>query len=219
MSTNDINQFNKKLSCKSSGNTAAGCRSKALSNLCSATSSFIMSITRLVHNALNVSTSNTNIRAYGKHPRRSGADEELLYPKRISQRMFTSSLTMAIPVILGFLWWECYFASFYKLLVVLTSLNFWRRPTNGLRRDLDIFATWSSVVVIFLYGRLYTDFAMGVIHFCIILSALMLYGGGKWAQSRGLHDVDSMFHCSLHVWTAFWYSYLFHEIHVQRGSP
>merc|ERR1712154_552118 len=68
-----------------------------------------------------------------------------LYPKEISRRMLTtgSLILICTPVAL---YWQCYALAFASFVVFVASINYWRKPTRGIRRNIDMVTSVSSVL-------------------------------------------------------------------------
>jgi hypothetical protein len=55
-----------------------------------------------------------------------------------SKFLFYSSFSMLIATIISYIMNDIYITSYF-LIMFLTSINYWRRPEYGLRRNIDLF--------------------------------------------------------------------------------
>eukprot|EP01084_Bolivina_argentea_P052995 97286_1 len=122
-----------------------------------------------------------------------------LYPKRISRRMVATSCIMGLAAFQA-LYWECYVLCMTTILVVLISINFWRKPTKGIRRSIDIFNNCSATLYHMIYALFTIDNETSVQYIILVLSGLIFYSCSKICSKRNLLELDSFFHCSMHLY-------------------
>ena len=122
-----------------------------------------------------------------------------LYPKHISRRMVVTSCLMSLAAIQAYIY-ECYILSICVCLIVGISINFWRKPTRGLRRNIDIVNSISVSSYHMIYAIATVDYDISFYYICLVLSGLVFYGCSKYASSRGLLHLDSLFHCTMHLY-------------------
>lgn len=116
-------------------------------------------------------------------------------PPQYSSRLFRSSFTTCFSVCLAARHelWSC---AAVALLVLLTSLNYWRDPVLGWRRTLDmatvVFAIAHHVYCsAFCAQRIYQ-----VVYLLFILQTAYCYWRARDAPNK---DVSSAWHCGVHV--------------------
>eukprot|EP00483_Globobulimina_turgida_P012270 UN12292 len=122
-----------------------------------------------------------------------------LYPKRISRRMFMTSWLFSAAALQAF-YWECYALSFAIWLVFLMSLNFWRKPTKGTRRNIDILSSCSVALYHMIYALFAIEFDTAVQYCVLVQGGLVLFAFSKMSSKRNLMDLDSFFHCLMHLY-------------------
>eukprot|EP01084_Bolivina_argentea_P052996 97287_1 len=122
-----------------------------------------------------------------------------LFPKRISRRMVVSSSIMSLAAFQA-LYWECYVLCITDMLVVLISVNFWRRPTKGMRRNIDILNSCSVSLYHMIYALFAIDNETSIQYVMLVLFGLVFYSCAKVCSKRNLLELDSFFHCSMHLY-------------------
>ena len=140
-----------------------------------------------------------------------------LYPKRISRRMLMTSFMMAIPAVCS-LRYECYFLAIGMWSAMLCSINFWRKPTDGMRRYVDRQTARTAIIVHFLYGVQHVDWDTSVTFAGLIIGCTGLYLLARVANLSGNLDLDSCFHCGMHLWISFWNPWVYQQIYSQRDD-
>ena len=122
-----------------------------------------------------------------------------LYPKHISRRMLITSCIMSAAGIQAYIY-QCYILCICVILVVGISINFWRKPTRGIRRNVDIINSISVSSYHMVYALFTIDLETACCYVCLVLSGLVLYFCSKMAAKKGLLHLDSLFHCSMHLY-------------------
>ena len=136
-----------------------------------------------------------------------------LYPKQISNRMLTTSLFMIIPAVLA-PYYECYFLTVMIWMIFLCSINYWRRPQYGMRRNIDIFVANGGGTMHVLYGLYHCNDLGTAKFFCSLVPPIAgLYLLGKLAKCHGYLNLDSYFHCSVHLWFICSCALLYRELY------
>jgi len=142
-----------------------------------------------------------------------------LYPKDISRRMLTTSCLILVDSMIA-LYYEFYLCFLLAFLCCVCSINFWRKPTKGLRRNIDIVCAVSNVSLHLLYVTLMTEWEFSSTYIYLAVMAVILYFMGVWCAGNGYLHLDSYCHCSLHLWGIFWaswgYRQLYHLNEAQR---
>lgn len=75
-------------------------------------------------------------------------DSLLVVPLSYSKFLFYSSFSMLVSVIIAIIVNDIY-VTCYFLLLFLTSINYWRRPEYGLRRNIDLFVVRCGMIIVF----------------------------------------------------------------------
>jgi len=75
-------------------------------------------------------------------------DSLLTMPLSYSKFLFYSSFSMLVSVIIAIIVNDIY-VTCYFLLLFLTSINYWRRPEYGLRRNIDLFVVRCGMIIVF----------------------------------------------------------------------
>lgn len=65
--------------------------------------------------------------------------------------LITSSTFFLLPVIYGF-HTKKYTLTTLTLVTTMASINYWRRPEPGMRKNLDLFLNKASGIIYFVYG-------------------------------------------------------------------
>jgi len=75
-------------------------------------------------------------------------DTLLVVPLSYSKFLFYSSFSMLISAIIAIIVNDVY-VTIYFFILFLTSINYWRRPEYGLRRNIDMFVVKCGIIIIF----------------------------------------------------------------------
>ena len=73
-------------------------------------------------------------------------DSLLIVPLSYSKFLFLSSFSMLISAIIAIIVNDIFVTSYF-LLIFLTSINYWRRPEYGFRRDIDLFVVRCGIFI------------------------------------------------------------------------
>ena len=119
----------------------------------------------------------------------------MILPAECSRRILAT--TMLIPAVSAYaVHNRLYDCAGVSLAVFATSVNYWRRPTRGMRRNVDrtcvlVALTYFSFVIT---TRLYP--VQRAIH-----AVLVAIGGLCYRQARRIQDVNwsSLWHCGMHI--------------------
>ena len=125
-------------------------------------------------------------------------DSLLTMPLSYSKFLFLSSFSMLISAIIAIIVNDIY-VTIYFLLLFLTSINYWRRPEYGLRRNIDLFVvkcgTFIGLYQVSLLKNEMCRFMCLSIGFCsfvfyIIEHILVYFNSLKWI----------IFHMAIHLY-------------------
>jgi hypothetical protein len=127
-------------------------------------------------------------------------DELLLIPNNYSKFLFYSSFSMLISAIIAIIINDLY-VTVYFLLLFLTSINYWRRPEYGLRRNIDLFVVNCGIIIVFWQVCLLKDefcqymflvLCACTVVFYIIEHILQHYNNLQWI----------IFHMAIHLYAS-----------------
>ena len=149
-----------------------------------------------------------------KHKYRHRFNGEL-YPKEISRRMLTTGSLIVVDAVAA-LYWECYLLGFLAWICLICSINFWRKPMRGLRRDIDMVVAVSTVSTHVIYGVMHSDRQTGTAYVLMVAVDFVFYLLSKWSSHNGYLHLDSLFHCSMHCWGHLWNCWMYHQVYLQR---
>jgi hypothetical protein len=125
------------------------------------------------------------------------------YPMSYSYSKFLlySSCTIGISSVIAYIMDDVYI-SLYLLILFLTSINFWRKPEYGLRRNIDLTVVYMYALYTILNIFLLKDEFHRVILLIVFLSVnlynvveqiLYYFGSPKWI----------IFHMAMHIYVSF----------------
>ena len=127
-------------------------------------------------------------------------DAILTMPIKYSKFLFYSSFSMLISAIIAIIINDLY-VTIYFFILFLTSINYWRRPEYGLRRNIDLFVVNCGVIIVFWQLCLLKDefcrfvfFGMSAcsVVFYIIENILQHYNSLQWI----------IFHMAIHLYVS-----------------
>jgi hypothetical protein len=125
-------------------------------------------------------------------------DDKLIMPLSYSKFLFYSSFSMLISAIIAIILNDVY-VTIYFFILFLSSINYWRRPEYGLRRDIDLFVVKCGVIIVFyqvcLLKNEFCRFVFLSLSFCstiffIIEHILVYYNNLQWI----------IFHMTIHLY-------------------
>ena len=129
--------------------------------------------------------------------------------------MLVTSFMMGIPAVCA-LYYQCYFLAVGMWSAMLCSINFWRKPADGMRRFVDQQMGRIVTLVHFLYGVQYVDWDTSVTFAKLIFGVAAFYGLARVSNLSGNLNLDSYFHCGMHLWISFWNPWVYQQIYTQR---
>jgi hypothetical protein len=125
-------------------------------------------------------------------------DTLLVMPLSYSKFLFYSSFSMLLSAIISIIVNDLY-VTIYFFLLFLTSINYWRRPEYGLRRNIDLFVVKCGIIIVFyqfcLLKNEFCRFVFLSLSFCstiffIIEHILVYFNSLKWI----------IFHMTIHLY-------------------
>merc|ERR1712087_214272 len=122
----------------------------------------------------------------------------LVVPPPFSRRLLISSLQTSVSVIAAAangIWDSCFLAT----LVLTTSVNYWRRPTLGWRRNVDIAVAGGSLLYQLVYSSSFADEKSRSLYRLTVVLGMACYGCSRYFTfARGDYNVSTIFHSGLH---------------------
>jgi hypothetical protein len=122
-------------------------------------------------------------------------------PYKYSKYLFYSSFTMSLTALIA-LYFDEGVTSFYYFILFLTSINFWRKPEYGLRRNIDItvvymYAVYTILNIFLLKHEFHRVFLLAVFLsvnlYNLVEYILYYFGSPKWI----------IFHMAMHIYVSF----------------
>ncbi len=121
-------------------------------------------------------------------------------PNKYSKFLFYSSFSMLISAIIAIIINDLY-VTVYFLLLFLTSINYWRRPEYGLRRNIDLFVVNCGVIIVFWQVCLLKDEFCQYIFLCLCACSVVFY-----IIEHILQHYDNLqwiiFHMAIHLYVS-----------------
>jgi len=115
-----------------------------------------------------------------------------------SKFLFYSSFSMIISAFIAIIMNDLY-VTIYFILLFLTSINYWRRPEYGLRRNIDLFIVYIGVFIVSIQWILlkneFNRYLFISLHFCCLIFYLLefilvYFKSVKWI----------IFHMMIHIY-------------------
>ncbi|KAI9906892.1 hypothetical protein PsorP6_004548 [Peronosclerospora sorghi] len=126
---------------------------------------------------------------------RSSSSVPVLLP-RYSSRLYRSSFTTCLSVIMA-LRSEIWGCALVALVVLLTSLNYWRYPVIGWRRTADMAAVFFAAIYhVYCCIVLCHDPVVQILYALVVANSGYCYLRARKAPNQ---DVSSAWHCGLHL--------------------
>jgi len=118
----------------------------------------------------------------------------LIVPKSHANYLFYSSCIFLITGLYG-VYKQLYFKSLTAFLMVITSINYWRNPVYGLRRNIDIFAAF----VILLYNVYNSAGHPRRLYLILwVLLAVLFYPISFYFKDKSIH-LSTLCHSLIHI--------------------
>jgi len=99
---------------------------------------------------------------------------EPLIPYRYSKLLFYSSFSMLLATFISFTMDDIYITCYF-LILFLTSINHWRRPEYGMRRNIDLFVVYVGLFMLLLQMCLLKSELSRYCLFSILICCIVLY--------------------------------------------
>ena len=91
-----------------------------------------------------------------------------------SKFLFYSSFSMLLSCTIAIIMNEPYVTTYF-LLLFLTSINYWRRPEYGIRRNIDLFVVYAGVFITFWQACLLKNEFCRFMFLSLFLNAAFFY--------------------------------------------
>ena len=135
--------------------------------------------------------------------------EQLVCPLEYSCRMFTSSCFLVVTVLQS-LYFQIYDSFCVSIVCVINSINYWRYPIKGFRRNFDIITALSGTIYHYYLSYEFAEgyvYRLGVILFCTWYVMALCFD--KMIHNK---DYSSMCHVNIHATALIFNSWLFPEL-------
>ena len=148
-------------------------------------------------------------------------NEILLYEPKHSVRMYRSSCLIFIAGICSYFYFMPYCSdlTLHFSVVGLTSINHWRHPIFGIRRNIDLICAQYSILY-HLYCAFY-ELGWGLTSWIFLLGFLInivpLYILAMYNGLKHNHDLSSKCHSFMHICGIFWTIFLYFGLKSSRS--
>jgi hypothetical protein len=127
-------------------------------------------------------------------------NDKLIMPIQYSKFLFYSSFSMLISAIIAIIINDIY-VTIYFFILFLTSINYWRRPEYGLRRNIDLFVVNCGIVIVFYQVCLLkNEFCRFVFFSMSICSAVFYIIENILEYNKNLQWI--IFHMAIHLYVS-----------------
>ena len=111
-----------------------------------------------------------------------------------SRNLYYSSFLTILSVLVSY-YFSLHVLSYSTTSVLLSSINYWRYPIKGLRRNIDI-----TLVIISLLTHLYYSFSYYYINYVyIVLLSFLFYFISNRLINIGFYWIGMQFHLLIHL--------------------
>jgi hypothetical protein len=119
----------------------------------------------------------------------------LILEKKYSKLIFYNSFNLLIISMIG-LYNNYYLNTLSIFSVFLTSINYWRYPIKGFRRNIDIMMVGLSIA----YNSYYVyDCAYGHYYISMIILGIMIYIFSGLLYTKKYLGLSTLLHCKVHL--------------------
>ena len=119
-----------------------------------------------------------------------------LLPEEYSQIIFTFSFLFGVTAIYAYAK-KRYDISILLIFILITSLNYWRDPRWGFRRNVDIFVTITASIYMFISAIVLHN--ISIISYMVLLVGIISYLVGWYVHYKGHIFLSTLCHCTLHI--------------------
>ncbi|DBA02547.1 TPA: hypothetical protein N0F65_011019 [Lagenidium giganteum] len=131
------------------------------------------------------------------HAGGSTADNEMhpILPPQYSARLFRSSFTTSLSVAMAS-YHRLWLCAALALMVLATSLNYWRHPVRGWRRNVDMAAVFMGMSHHIYYSSYVTDRTYQAFYLLLVAKTMYCYSRARKAHCK---NTSSAWHCTMHI--------------------
>jgi hypothetical protein len=123
----------------------------------------------------------------------------LILEKKYSKWIYYTSFIFIIISMIG-LYNNYYLNTLSVFSVFLTSINYWRYPIKGFRRNIDIMTVSLSIA----YNSYYVyDCAYGHYYISIIILGIFIYIFSVLLYTKKYFGLSTLLHCNVHLLSHF----------------
>lgn len=119
----------------------------------------------------------------------------LILEKKYSKLIYYNSFNLLITSMFGF--YKNYYINALTILsVFITSINYWKHPIKGLRRNIDIMIVCLSILYnsYYVYDCLYSHYYIN-----IIILGIMIYIFSVILHTKKYFWLSTLLHCKVHL--------------------
>ena len=127
-------------------------------------------------------------------------NDEINNTKKYSKFLFYSSFSMVLAMIISYIMNDLYI-SLYFLFLFLSSINHWRRPEYGMRRNIDLFIVYLgcafTILKVCVLKNEFNRYIVLSMLFCMIIFyfleyLLVYFNSNKWV----------LLHMTIHLYSS-----------------
>lgn len=144
-------------------------------------------------------------------------DECVYIPKIHANRLWVSCFALTVPPVFA-LYNRLNLLAVISLLVFLTSVNHWRQPRLGIRRNLDILMVFAAVLSHAYVALTCLIFPDSLAYFAFVAATITIYFIGRSYGSKGNHDIGTRVHFFVHIMGVCGNSVLYYQLQSQFGD-
>lgn len=122
-------------------------------------------------------------------------NDNLILPSKFSSRIYYISFLTIFPIMAS-IYFRLYNFTIVTTSVFVSSINYWRYPIKGIRRNIDM----TIVSISFLYQSyiviLYTTYHIKFIYYLFNFLSILCY---IFARKSKNYNRSSIYHCGIHI--------------------
>ena len=126
-----------------------------------------------------------------------------------SRNVYYTSYLAIFSILQGY-YFEIYNLSIINIFVLFSSINYWRRPIQGFRRNLDITIVSISLIYHLYYVYLYNYYQ----YLYLLLTSILSYIISNTLIEKKIYKLGHIFHSILHILANINNFYLYNFINL-----
>jgi hypothetical protein len=127
-------------------------------------------------------------------------EEHLMIPKKYSRRVFFSGMLAIISVVVS-LYYGLYDFTIITTFVLVNSINYWRHPVVGMRRNIDmLFAIFACIYQMLASFSLINKWCFLGYWITVFLAIFSYCLARRYGRVKHNLDAASKWHMGLHIW-------------------